>query len=56
MGRGGRSSHSKASKVYAVEKIYRHRTRGGVHEYYVKWVGYPASQNSWEPEENFVAV
>lgn len=33
--------------VYKVEKILRTRKRGNLTEYYVKWLGYPSSFNSW---------
>lgn len=39
---------------YEVEKILNHRrsqTGKGL-EYFLKWKGYPDSENSWEPEEN----
>jgi hypothetical protein len=39
-----------------VEKVLNYRTRYGKAEYYVKWVGYNDSANTWEPEENFVPV
>jgi hypothetical protein len=56
--RGRRGSCSKVNddKEYTVETIYQHRERGGVHEYFVKWEGYPDSKNSWVPEEDFAAV
>lgn len=35
-----------------MEKILRKRvSRDGVVEYYLKWLGYPDSCNSWEPKE-----
>ena len=39
---------------YEVEKIISHRRKasGSGFEYYLKWKGYPDSENSWEPEEN----
>lgn len=39
---------------YRVEKILNHRInkRTGKTEYFLKWEGYPASENSWEPEDN----
>lgn len=34
-------------EFYRVEKILKTRKRGGKVEYFVKWVGYPDSFNSW---------
>jgi hypothetical protein len=36
-----------------IDKILKDRINKGVKEYYVKWKGYPDSENSWEPEQNF---
>ena len=40
--------------VYAAESILRSRRRNGQVQYLVKWVGFPASQSTWEPEENIL--
>ncbi len=41
--------------LYAVESIQTHRRRDdGDVEYFVKWLGYPVSENSWEPEACFI--
>ena len=37
---------------YAFENIINKRRRKGTNEYLVKWVGYPESANTWEPETN----
>jgi hypothetical protein len=41
--------------VYTVEHILKHRERtDGVFEFLVKWQGYNASHNSWEPQDNIL--
>ena len=37
----------KEDEVYKVEKIIRKRKRGKKQEFFVKWLGYPESMNSW---------
>lgn len=37
---------------FAVETILDKRIRGNKVEYYLKWKGFPDSENSWEPKEN----
>jgi hypothetical protein len=39
-------------KEYKIEKIIDRRKRGKKFEVLVKWLGYPDSANTWEPEEN----
>ena len=40
-------------EVYVVEKILQKRIAGeGKLEYYLKWIGYDDSYNTWEPVEN----
>jgi hypothetical protein len=36
---------------YRVEYVVRERNRGGKKEYFVKWLGYPTSFNSWVGED-----
>ena len=38
---------------YEVEAILKHRRRGRGYQYFVKWVGYPITEASWEPEQGF---
>ena len=39
------------SGEYEVEAIVSHRERDGVKEYFVKWQGYDAADNTWEAEQ-----
>nr|CUU99783.1 hypothetical transcript [Hymenolepis microstoma] len=41
---------SETSKDYEVEKILDMRHRNNGKEYLIKWLGYPDSDASWEPE------
>ena len=43
-------------ETYEVEKIVESRQKGKKTEYLVKWKGYPASQNTWEPPANLEEV
>jgi hypothetical protein len=38
---------------YEIEKIVNHKKQGKGFRYFVKWKGYPESENTWEPPENF---
>ena len=40
--------------VYTVEHIVKHRERDGGFEFLVKWQGYNASHNSWEPQDHIL--
>ncbi|KAL1917079.1 uncharacterized protein VTP21DRAFT_5277 [Calcarisporiella thermophila] len=42
--------------IYEVEKILRHKIRKGVTYYYLKWNGYPDSENTWEAASNVEAT
>ena len=39
-------------EVYSVEKIVKKRIVEGKVQYLLKWMNYPDSDNTWEPEEN----
>ena len=40
-------------KAYVVERVLDHQGPEGSREYLVKWRGYGASQNTWEPATHF---
>jgi hypothetical protein len=40
------------AEEYQVEELKNSRVRNNKLQYLVKWVGYPSSQNTWEPEVN----
>ena len=44
----------KEPDVYAAEKILKARKRHGRRQYLVKWANFPASESTWEPEENIL--
>lgn len=37
---------------YSVERIEKKRIINGITEYYLKWKGYPRSENTWEPVDH----
>lgn len=39
-------------EVFSVERIVKKRITDGKVQYYLKWMGYPETENTWEPEEN----
>ena len=40
------------AEEWEVEEVLAKRKRYGKMQYLVKWLGYPNSENTWEPEEN----
>ena len=42
--------HVTEPEAYKIERVIARRSRRGVKEVLVKWLGYPDSHNSWEPE------
>lgn len=46
---------SGSNQEFVVQSILDHEVRDGKDFYLVKWVGYPHSQNTWEPEDNFTS-
>ena len=45
----------KKEETYNVEKLLDFKEdKKGKQKFLVKWKGYPASENSWEPAENLV--
>ncbi|CAI2368196.1 unnamed protein product [Moneuplotes crassus] len=47
------SEESECSPIYEVEKVLKSRMVDGQEQFYVKWVGYPSTENTWEPILNF---
>ena len=46
---------AKYPKVFLVESILKTRIKNGVRENLTKWLGWPASFNTWEPEGNVIS-
>lgn len=38
--------------VYEIEEIVKDRIVNGKKQYFIKWVGYPSSDNTWEDADN----
>ena len=46
----------KGNEQFVVEKVMKKRVgKGGQVEYFIKWQGYPHSENTWEPAQNCVS-
>ena len=45
------SDHHSEEEEFVVEKIIDSRIKGGKKEYYLKWEGFPDSENTWEPHD-----
>ena len=50
------SEQEEEEDLYEVEEIVGKKLCKGKLKYHVKWVGYPSSQNTWEPLENLTNV
>jgi hypothetical protein len=44
------------SDRYVIEKILGHRIVGGKHQWKVRWQGYDASADTWEPASAFLGL
>jgi hypothetical protein len=42
--------------VYAIERVLKRSTRGGVKQVLVRWRGYDASHDSWIPASSIVNI
>jgi chromobox protein 5 len=43
----------KDDPTWTVSAILDHKTSSGKHLYRVRWLGFAASDDTWEPEQNF---
>ena len=43
-----------SSDIYEVEEILKHKIVGKKKIYFIKWKGYPHSENTWEEEKNLL--
>ena len=46
------SAGNDTEEAFLIEGVVKHRKNKGQIQYLVKWVGYPSSNNSWEPLSN----
>lgn len=47
---------SSKEEFYEVEKILNKKVEKGIVYYLLKWVGYPESKSTWEPEYNLEGI
>jgi len=52
---GEEAGEDEEEEVYIVERIVKHRKKGSRVQYFLKWKGYPDSENTWEDESNVFA-
>ena len=50
------SNEESSDEEYQVEEVLKHRARGSKHEYLLKWQGYGAESNTWEPASNVCPI
>lgn len=48
----GDSSNVPFNNTYPVDKLLKQRVNNGEHQFLIKWLGFPASQDSWKPAQN----
>ncbi|EGF77697.1 hypothetical protein BATDEDRAFT_91354 [Batrachochytrium dendrobatidis JAM81] len=49
--KNGSSEESLDDEEFEVERIIKFRKHQGVEQFYIKWKGYPDSDNTWEPTD-----
>lgn len=47
---------NQAEKLYVVEEVIGKKMENGITYYLLKWAGWSAEYNSWEPEENLIGI
>ena len=48
-----RSKNARDGEFFYVERILDKKIHNGKAYYFVKWMGYPSTKNTWEPRESF---